>query len=112
MTAHPPSFQQVPPPVGDRRAPERRSRGEGRHEERQAALRTAVASASAACAGLVMLFVFFWALGAINVKDAAAAAIVVLALTAVWIGGYLYSRGHITADALSRSKHDRERRGF
>jgi Na+-driven multidrug efflux pump len=68
----------------------------------------------AICGGLAVLFVFFWALGAINVEDAVAATIVAVVLAAVWLFGLLYRRRQIEEDLVAQrvSKQDRERRGF
>ena len=62
------------PPVADRRAPERRTyqRPGG---ERVLVARTAGAAAVAFCGGLVLVFIFFWAFGAVDVTDAVAATI-------------------------------------
>lgn len=101
------------PPVTDRRAPERRSRV-GRStrlspEDRTQLGRTAAAAAMALCGGLFVLFVFFWALGAIDVKNAVAATVVAVLLALVWVGGYLYRRRQEEPLLVRR---DRERRGF
>ena len=95
-------------PVADRRAPERRSY-ERRAEDRAQFVRTAAAAAMAVCGGLFVLFVFFWALGAIDVKDAVAATVCAFVLALVWLSGFLYRRRHMAADVVHR---DRERRGF
>jgi hypothetical protein len=105
-TAPPP-----PPPlphVADRRAPERRAY-DRREEDGTQFLSTAAAAAMAICGGLFVLFVFFWALGAIDVKDAVAATIVAVALALVWLGGFLYRRRQEESLLIRR---DRERRGF
>jgi Na+-driven multidrug efflux pump len=117
MTVQPPGPPQAapppPPPMADRRAPERRSYSR-RAEDRAQIARVAAAAAMAICGGLAVLFVFFWALGAINVKDAAAATIVAVVLAGVWLTGFLYRRRQVEADLLARRlvKQDRERRGF
>ena len=98
-----------PPPVADRRAPERRSSFERPDEERVDYYRTAAAAAMAFCGGLAILFVFFWALGAIDVGDAVAATIVAVVLALVWLAGYLYRRRQEEPLLIRR---DRERRGF
>jgi uncharacterized membrane protein YfcA len=99
----------APPPVTDRRSPERRTyerRGEGSTQ----VARTAAAAAMAICGGLALLFVFFWALGAIDVGDAVAATVVAVALAGVWAGGFLYRRRREESREVLR--RDRERRGF
>ena len=97
------------PPVADRRAPERRSSFERPDEERTDYARTAAAAAMSFCGGLAILFVFFWALGAINVGNAVAATIVALVLALVWLAGVLHRRGQEEPLIIRR---DRERRGF
>lgn len=111
----PPQFDPAtappPPPlpaVADRRAPERRS-FDRRVEDPAQFLRTAAAAAMGICGGLFILFVFFWALGAIDVKDAVAATLVAVLLALVWLTGFLYRRRQEEPPLLRR---DRERRGF
>src|SRR3954470_3375886 len=104
----PPSPPLPPAHVADRRAPERRSYDRSA-EDRAALGRTAAAAAMAFCGGLFVVFVFFWALGAIDVKDAVAATIVAVLLALVWLGGFLSRRGREEPPLLRR---DRERRGF
>jgi Flp pilus assembly protein TadB len=97
-----------PPPVADRRAPERRAY-DRREEDRAELARTVAAAAMAICGGLFVLFVFFWALGAIDVKDAVAATVVAVVLALVWLAGFLYRRRQEEPLLIRR---DRERRGF
>ena len=116
MTVQPPGPPQAvppPPPMADRRAPERRGY-QRRAEDRTQVARTAIVAATSICGGLAILFVFFWALGAIDVKDAVAATIVAVVLAGVWLAGFLYRRRQVEADLLARRlvKQDRERRGF
>jgi hypothetical protein len=110
VTEPPPQYDPgaVPPPVADRRAPDRRSY-DRREEDRAQFARTAAAAAMAICGGLAVLFVFFWALGAIDVKDAVAATVVAVVLTLVWLEGFLYRRRQEEPLLIRR---DRERRGF
>lgn len=119
MTVQPPgppqaAPQATPPPVADRRAPERRSGYDRRAEERTEFTRVAVASAMAICGGLAILFVFFWALGAIDVKNAVASTVIAIVFALVWIAGLLYRRRTIGQDpeAHRTALQDRERRGF
>jgi fatty acid desaturase len=97
------------PPVADRRAPERRSGYERADEPRIDYARTAAAAAVAFCGGLVIVFLFFWALGAIDVGDAVAATIVAVVLALVWLAGHLHRRRQEEPLIIRR---DRERRGF
>src|SRR5438309_10577521 len=98
MVTEPPQFDPATAPahtplpaVPDRRSPERRSY-DRRDEDRARFLRTAAAASMAICGGLFVLFVFFWALGAIDVKDAVAATLVAVVLALVWLTGFLYRR--------------------
>jgi Flp pilus assembly protein TadB len=108
VTEPPPQFDSAPPAVADRRSPERRSY-DRRAEDRTQLSRVAAAAAMAICGGLVVLFLFFWALGAIDVKDAVAATIVAVVLGLVWLAGFLYRRRQEEPLLIRR---DRERRGF
>jgi hypothetical protein len=114
MVMEPPRYESagVPPPlppaVADRRAPERRTYDRSA-DDRTQLLRTAAAAAMGICGGLFILFVFFWALGAIDVKDAVAATIVAVLLALVWLTGFVYRRRQEEPPLLRR---DRERRGF
>ena len=112
MTVQPPGphaqTPPPPPPVADRRAPERRAY-QRREEDRTQLVRTAVVAATSVCGGLAALFLFFWAIGAVDVKNAAASAIAAVVLAAVWVAGFLYRRRH---ESVVFQQHERERRGF
>jgi hypothetical protein len=97
------------PAVADRRAPERRTYKPPTTGERVLVARTAGAAAVAFCGGLVLVFIFFWALGAVDVTDAVAATSVVVVLALVWLAGYLYRNRQEETPLIRR---DRERRGF
>ena len=71
--------------------------------------RTAIVAATSICGGLAILFVFFWALGAIDIEDAVAAAIAAAVLAAVWIAGFVYRQ---RVESQLGIRHERERRGF
>lgn len=109
MATQPPRFP-VPAPSGiaDRRAPERRVRAAA-PVDRSELIRNGVGAAIAVCGGLAVLFVFFTALGAIDVGNAIAATAVACAFAAVWAGAFVYRNRH-RDDRITR--HDRERRGF
>jgi hypothetical protein len=94
--------------VADRRAPERRSY-DRRAEDRAEFTRTATAAALAVCGGLALIFIFFWALGAIDVKNAVASTIGACVLAIAWLAGFLYRQ---RTEAVRLQRHDRERRGF
>jgi hypothetical protein len=110
MVPEPPHYERAAalPAVPDRRAPERRSY-ERPADDRTQLARTAAAAAMGICGGLFLLFVFFWALGAIDVKDAVAATAVAVLLALVWLAGFMYRRRREEPPLLRR---DRERRGF
>lgn len=93
------------PDVPDRRAHERRQED----PPPPPAPRLAAAVAIAICGGLVVMFVFFWALGAIDVRIAVAATVVTVVLLLVWLGAFVY-RGR--QEETLMIKQDRERRGF
>jgi fatty acid desaturase len=100
------------PLVADRRAPERRSGPSLGQAPRQVEFepRTALAAAVAFCGGLVIVFIFFWALGAVEIGQAVAATSVVVLLALIWLSFYLYrSRQEESHDVIRR---ERERRGF
>jgi fatty acid desaturase len=101
--------REVLPPVADRRAPERRKRPYGRPRQFAFDHRTAIAAGVAFCGGLVVVFVFFWALGAIDVGQAVAATSVIVLLALVWLAFYLYRSRQEETHEIRR---DRERRGF
>jgi hypothetical protein len=114
MTVQPPgppeaAPQATPPPVADRRAPDRRTGELRRTEDRVQMVRTGIVAASSICGGLAVLFVFFWALGAVNIKDAVVSTIVAVVLAAVWLAGFLYR--HQVESRTGRLR-ERERRGF
>jgi uncharacterized membrane protein len=119
MTVQPPgppqaAPQATPPPVADRRAPERRSGDLRRAEDRAQLGRVAGAAAVALCGGLAIIFVFFWLLGAIDVTNAVGLTIVAVVLAAIWGASLLWRRRKIEFDAEAHrtALQDRERRGF
>jgi hypothetical protein len=119
MTVQPPgppqaAPQATPPQAADRRAPERRDpdrrTGELRRtEDRVQMMRTAIIAATSICGGLAILFVFFWALGAINVKDALVTTVAAIVLAVVWLAGFWYRH---QVESHRGRLHERERRGF
>jgi hypothetical protein len=109
MVTEPPQYDPTGlPAVADRRAPERRTYSQP-GPERVFDARTAVAVGAALCGGLVLVFVFFWALGAVDVTDAVASTSVVVLLALVWLAVYLYRSRQEESHLIRR---DRERRGF
>lgn len=101
-----------PPVVEERRQVPDRRQYERRSEDRSRLLRNAAAAAIAVCGGLAILYLFFAALGAVDIEEAAVATGVAVVMGLVWVGGY-YAR-HRAAEAAPRAtdQHNRERRGF
>src|SRR3954447_25081579 len=99
------------PLVTDRRAPERRSGPSLGQAPPQGEFepRTALAAAVAFCGGLVIVFIFFWALGAVEIGEAVAATSVVVLLALIWLAFYLYRSRQEESHVIRR---ERERRGF
>jgi hypothetical protein len=102
-----------PPVVEDRRTLPDRRQGERRAEDRSRYLRTAAAAAVGICGGLSIVYLFFAALGAIDIQDALVATVVAIVLGLVWVGGYFVRHREAAgreADLVDRM--NRERRGF
>ena len=105
------------PPGGDRRTEERRSsRGLGgrRQAPRRAAdraklVRDMAALVFALCGGLAVVYLFFAALGAIDIGEAATASLIALGLGVVWMLGYGV---RLRNQAFRATRADKERRGF
>jgi hypothetical protein len=103
------------PAVPDRRGGEerrlggeRRSSGRRAEDLAQARRNTIIAAAWAIAGGLVVLYIFFMAIGTINPDNARPATIAVLVVAIVWVvhaWRRLYAGGYV-------SRPDRERRGF
>ena len=103
MTVEPPVFEER------RQTPDRRQASR-RAEDQTQFLRVGAAAAVAVCGGLVVIYLFFGAIGSVDFADAAAATIVAVVMATVWIGGYWYRQRNI--DPRGPSPMDRERRGF
>jgi hypothetical protein len=99
------------PPVQDRRTGEdRRAAPLGRRDEdRRVPMRTIVATLLAFCGALVVMYLFFAAIGAVNLEDAGVFTAVAVVLTVIWLVG-VYQRAR--SGALFVQRPDRERRGF
>jgi putative flippase GtrA len=80
-----------------------------RHADRAERLREMVAFAIAMCGGLVVLYLFFVAIGTIDVGDAVVATIGAIVLALIWLAAYWY---RMKTNALVVQRPDRERRGF
>jgi hypothetical protein len=90
-------------PSRERRAFTRRA------EDHAQLLRATVSMLLAICGGLAVVFLFFAAMGAVNLRDAIAATVVAIVMGAVWFAGFYYR--HRT-QATRNQWRDRERRGF
>jgi hypothetical protein len=73
--------------------------------------RTAAAAALSICGGLAGLYIFFAAIGAVDLGDAVVATAVAVGLGVVWFAGFWY-RHRRGEEALRAARPDRERRGF
>ena len=72
-------------------------------------MRAVVSLALAICGGLAAVFLFFAAMGAVDLGDAVVATAVAVVFAAVWFAGFWYRhRTH----AERQDWRDRERRGF
>ena len=80
-----------------------------RAEDHQELLRAVVSLALAICGGLAVVFLFFAAMGAVDIGDAVAATAIAFVMAAVWFAGFWY-RHRTHADR--QNWRDRERRGF
>ena len=103
MTAEPPVFEER------RRTPDRRRR-DRRVEDRTRFVRTGAVAVLAICGGLVVVFLFFAAIGAFRFRDAAVATVVTIVMATIWLAGYWYR--HRSIGPGGPSPMDRERRGF
>lgn len=107
----------APPSGADRRTDDRRSTmsiGGRRQAPRRAAdraklLRDMAALVFALCGGLAAVYLFFAALGAIDVSEAATASLIALGLGLVWMLGFGV---RIRGQAFRAQRSDKERRGF
>jgi hypothetical protein len=122
MAAEPPITEPPPPPGvpppsagtpgSERRAEERAGylrRTEDREILAQERIRAAVAALMAVCGGLAVVFLFFAAMGAVDLGDAIAATIIAVVLALIWLSGFLYRQ---RTGAVRLQRPDRERRGF
>ena len=87
----------------DRRAYRRRA------DDHQELLRAVISLAIAICGGLAAVFLFFAAMGAVDLGDALVATAIAVVMAGVWFAGFWY-RHRTHADR--QNWRDRERRGF
>lgn len=102
----------IEPPPPERRADERRGslrRQEDHEILQQERLRSAVAALMAVCGGLSVIFLFFAAMGAVDITDAVGATVAAVVLALIWIAGFVYRQ---RTQAVMLQRPDRERRGF
>jgi hypothetical protein len=93
----------VEPPPLERRAYTRRADDHGQ------LLRGVVSILFAVCGGLAVVFLFFAAMGAVDLRDAIAATVIASVMGLVWFAGFYYR--HRTQAGRNQWR-DRERRGF
>jgi hypothetical protein len=87
---------------GRRQAPRRAA-------DRAKVLRDMAALVFALCGGLAVVYLFFAALGAIDIGEAATATAIALGLGLVWMIGFGY---RLRSQAFKATRADKERRGF
>jgi hypothetical protein len=108
MGYEPPVLDREPAPAQP--VPRRERRGfRRRTEDHSELLRATVSMLVAICGGLAVVFLFFAALGAVNLKDAVAATVIALVMAGVWLAAFFYR--HRTQAGRTQWR-DRERRGF
>ncbi|MBA2506495.1 MAG: hypothetical protein H0V29_11215 [Thermoleophilaceae bacterium] len=93
----------------DRRGQDRR-RAPRRAEDRQARIQELAAFGFAICGGLVIVYIFFALIGAVDPLQAVVASVVALVLALVWLVGYWQRRRATAGRAVAPGA--RERRGF
>lgn len=112
-------MQPAPPTGQERRGGDRRStrsmggrrQGPRRTEDRHKMLREMAALVIALCGGLAVVYLFFAALGAIDVSEAATTSAIAVALGLIWLAAYAWRlKSHAERTATMRA--DKERRGF
>jgi len=89
---------------GRRRAPRRA-------EDRNKLLREMTALVVALCGGLAVVYLFFAAMGAVDVGEAATATAIALGLGVVWLLAFGF-RLRTQASRAAGPRADKERRGF
>jgi len=110
-------MEQMTPPEMDRRTEERRStmslggrrRAPRRAADRAKLLRDMAALVFALCGGLAVVYLFFAALGAIDIGEAVTASAIAVGLGLVWMIGFGF---RVRTHAERAQRADRERRGF
>jgi hypothetical protein len=110
---------QQPAPTSDpeRRTTDRRStvslggrrRAPRRAADRAQLLRSMAALVFALCGGLAIVYLFFAAIGTIDIGEAITASVIAVGLGLVWMIGFGW---RIRTQAFRAQRTDRERRGF
>lgn len=96
-------------PHPDRRQTDRRG-FERREEDRQRRFRDVAATVFALCGALVVIYLFFAALGAVDLGQAAIASGIAILLAVIWLVGFWQRR--VRGGGAIAQRPDRERRGF
>ncbi len=104
-----PEGVQAPPAEGERRAVDDRRAGGRRLTDLMERFRAIAATLIAFCGGLAVLFLFFAAIGTVDIGDAIVATIAAVVLAIIWLGG-AYQRYRSGGGFVTR--RERERRGF
>jgi drug/metabolite transporter (DMT)-like permease len=94
---------------GERRSGDDRRGAARREADRAERMRELAAFAIAMCGGLAVLYLFFVAIGTIDIGDAAVATGAAVVLALVWLVAF-WRRARTNALVVQRP--DRERRGF
>ena len=93
----------------DRRAPIDRRGALRREADRAQRMREMAAFTISMCGGLAVLFLFFVAIGTVDVGNAIAATVVAIVLALIWLAAFWR---RMKSDAAVVQRPDRERRGF
>jgi len=107
----------APPEGAERRGEDRRStmslggrrQAPRRSADRTKLLRDMAALVFALCGGLAVVYLFFAAMGAIDIGEAAVASAIAIALGLVWMIGFGW---RLRGQAVRAQRADKERRGF
>ena len=103
-------MESSPPPGQPGRRGFDRRQGPRRKEDRQARIGELAAFGFAICGGLVVVYIFFALIGAVDPLQAVVASVVALVLALVWLVGYMQRRR--AAGGRASAPGERERRGF